>query len=125
METCFGVRLLSSTMIEGHKVPVSNYYVGPGKASSKPHNAACMDEATAGLLVAKLNSAGQHAEVCELLCDENSTIHDSLISLGEAQAAVVVPTSLSRLSHAIEQCFQEGVSPLEVLTHTAKTVLCC
>ena len=36
-----------------------------------------------------------------------------------------LPTSLSKLSHAIEQCFQEGVSPLEVLTHAANTVLCC
>jgi hypothetical protein len=125
MDTCYGVKLSSSAMIEGRKVPVSNYYVGPGKACSKPHQAALMSESLANLLVARLNNAGHRAELCELLCDENSTIHDSMVSIGEAQAPIVVPTSLSRLSHAIEQCFQEGVSPLEVLTHAAKTVLCC
>ncbi len=125
MNTCHGVRLHSSTLIEGRKVPVLNYYVGPGKRSSKPHNAACMTEGLATLLVTKLNSTGQHAEICELLSDENSTIHDSLVSIGEARAPVVVPTSLQELSRCIEQCFKDGVSPLEVLTHAAKTVLCC
>lgn len=49
-----------------------------------PHNAALMSEALAGLLVAKLNNTGHHAETCELLCDENSAIHDSLVDIGEA-----------------------------------------
>jgi hypothetical protein len=84
LNTCYGVRLHSSTLVDGRKVPVSNYYVGPGKASSKPHNAALMSEALAGLLVAKLNNTGHHAETCELLCDENSAIHDSLVDIGEA-----------------------------------------
>jgi hypothetical protein len=126
MTTCHGVRLRSSTVIENRKVPVLNYYVGPGKASSRPHNAACLTEECANLLVIKLNNAGQHAELCELLCDENSTIHDNMISIGESPApAAPPPTSLAQLSHAIEQCFKDGVSPLEVLTHAAKTVLCC
>ena len=60
MNTCYGVGLHSSTLVDGRKVPVSNYYVGPGKASSKPHNAALMSEALAGLLVAKLNNTGHH-----------------------------------------------------------------
>jgi hypothetical protein len=123
METCHGVRLLSSILVEGRKVPLSNYYVGPGKACQKPHQAACMTEELANLLVAKLNSAGQHSEVCELLCDENSTIHDNLVSLGEAQASIVVPTSLQHLAGSIESCFREGLSPLEVLTHCCRVVL--
>jgi len=124
MNTCHGARLLSSTVIDGRKVPVSNFYVGPGKASSKPHNAACMVEALANLLVTKLNSAGQHAEVCELLCDENSTVHDSLISIGEAQVPIIVPTSLQDLGRAIERCFKDdGLSPIEVLTHCCRVVL--
>jgi hypothetical protein len=108
METCHGVRLLSSTVIDGRKVPVSNYYVGPGKACSKPHQAACMTEALANLLVAKLNNTGHHAEVCELLCDENSTIHDTMVSIGEEAAPVVVPTSLQELSKSIEKCSGSG-----------------
>ena len=43
---------------------------------------ALMSLALAGLLVAKLNNTGHHAETCELLCDENSTIHSSLVDLG-------------------------------------------
>jgi hypothetical protein len=64
------------------------YYVGRGKdgqaqTSTKPHNAALMSEALAEALVTKLNNTGHHAEVCELLCDENSTIHDNMVDLGE------------------------------------------
>jgi hypothetical protein len=112
-------------MVEGRKVPVSNYYVGPGKACSKPHQAACMTEALAALLVTKLNNAGHHhAERCELLCDDDSAIHDTMISIGEAQAPVVVPTGLQELSKVIERCFRDdGLSPLEVLTHCCRVVL--
>jgi hypothetical protein len=123
MDTCHGVRLLSSTLIDGRKVPVSNFYVGPGKACQKPHQAACMSEDLANLLVVKLNSAGQHAEVCELLCDENSTVHDTMVSLGEEAAPIVVPTLLQHLAGSIESCFREGLSPLEVLTHCCRVVL--
>jgi len=72
-------------MVDGRKAPGSMYYVGRGKdglrTCSKPHNAALMTEALAKLLVTKLT--GHHAEVCELLCDETSTIHDSLVDIGE------------------------------------------
>jgi hypothetical protein len=43
-----------------------------------------MTKALARLLVTKLNLNGHHAEVCELLADESSTIHDSLVSIGDA-----------------------------------------
>jgi hypothetical protein len=60
------------------------HYVGRGKdgqmqMSAKPHNAALLTEALAELLVTKLSLNGHHAEVCELLADETSTIHDSLV----------------------------------------------
>jgi hypothetical protein len=88
METCHGVRVYTSTMVDGRKVPLSMYYVGRGKdglrTSTKPHNAALMTEALAEILVTKLNITGHHAEVCELLADETSTIHDSLVDVGEA-----------------------------------------
>ena len=88
METCHGVRIHTSAMVDGRKVPVSMYYVGRGKdgprTSAKPHNAALMTEALAELLVTKLNNTGHHAEVCELLADETSTIHDSLVDIGDA-----------------------------------------
>ncbi len=97
------------------------------QTSAKPHNAALMTEALAEALVTKLNNTGHHAEVCELLCDENSTIHTSLVDLGEeSPAPVATPGSLQELSQAIERCFrQDHLTPLEVLTFAIKTVLCC
>jgi hypothetical protein len=67
-------------------MPLSMYYVGRGKdgqmqASTESHNAVLMTEAPASLLVTKLT--GHHAEVCELLRHENSTIHDNMVDLGE------------------------------------------
>jgi hypothetical protein len=85
-----------------------------------------MDEATANLLVAKLNNAGHAtAEVCKLLCDENSTIHDNMVSIGESPApAAPPPTTLQELGRAIENCFrQDHLSPLEVLTFCNRVVL--
>jgi hypothetical protein len=43
-----------------------------------------MTEALAEILVTELNITGHHAEVCELLADETSTIHDSLVDIGDA-----------------------------------------
>ena len=76
-------------MVDGRKAPVSMYYVGRRKdgqvqMSTKPHNAALMTEALAELLVTKLHNTGYHAEVCELLCDENSTILDCLVDISNA-----------------------------------------
>jgi hypothetical protein len=66
MEACHGVRIHTSTMVDGRKVPLSMYYVGRGKGSqvqtsAKPHNAALMTEALTKLLVSKLT--GHEAEV--------------------------------------------------------------
>jgi hypothetical protein len=93
VETCHGIKLHTSTVVDGRKVPWSMYYVGRGKdgqmqTSTKPHNAALMTEALAELLVTKLNDTGHHAEVCELLCDENSTIHYSLVDIVGAYGRV-------------------------------------
>ena len=88
MNTCYGIRLHSSTLVDGRKVPVSNYYVGRGKdgprTCNKPHNAALLSEALAEALATKLNNTGHHGEVAELLAGETSTIHDSLVDIGDA-----------------------------------------
>jgi hypothetical protein len=83
-----------------------------------------MTEGLANLLVTKLNNTGHHAEVCELLSDENSTIHDSMVALGEEAAPVAPPsTSLVRLAKAIEECLHENLTPLEVLNYCNRVVL--
>jgi hypothetical protein len=89
METSYGIRLHTSAQVDGRKDPWSMYCVGRGKdgqmqTSAKPCNAAPMTEALANLLVTKLNNTGHHAEVCELLADKTSTIHDSLVCIGDA-----------------------------------------
>jgi hypothetical protein len=127
METCHGVRVHTSTMVDGRKVPLPMYYVGRGKdghmqMSAKPHNAALMTEALAKLLITKLT--GQHAEVCELLCDENSTIRHSPVDIGEEEAPLpAAPTSVAKLAQAIEDRLRQGLSPLEVLNLSNKIVL--
>jgi hypothetical protein len=115
-------------MINARKVLLSMYYVGRGEdgqvqTSARPPNAALMTEALAEILATKLNLKGQHAEVCELLADETSTIHDSLVDIGEEAPPAAAPTSLVDLSKAIENCLRQGLSPLEVLNHCSKTVL--
>jgi hypothetical protein len=52
VETSYGVRVHTSTMVDGRKVPLSVYYVRRGKdgqvrTSTKPHNAALMTEGLA------------------------------------------------------------------------------
>ncbi len=106
----YGVKLRTSTMVDGRKVPVSMYYVGRGKdgqvqMSTKPHSAALMTEALAELLVAKLNNTGDHAEVCELLADETSTIHDSLVDIGDAYGRVESPGNAT-LQELVDKSFQ-------------------
>ena len=80
---------MQPAMVDGHKALLQMYYGGRGKdgpvrTSAKPHNAALMTQALAEALVTKLNNTGHHAEVCELLADETSTIHDSLVNIGDA-----------------------------------------
>ena len=100
MGTSYGIRLHTSAKVDGRTVPWSLYYVGRGKddqvrTSTKPHNAALMTEALAEALATKLNNTGHHAEVCELLADETSTIHDSLVDIGEeAPPPAAAPTSV-------------------------------
>jgi hypothetical protein len=101
METCHGVRIHTPTMVDGRNLPLLVYYVGRGKdglrTNSKPHQAALMTEALAELLVTKLNITGHHAEVCELLADETSTIHDSLVDIGEeAPPLAAAPSAADR-----------------------------
>jgi hypothetical protein len=67
METCHGVRVQTTIMVDGRRVPLAMYYVGRGKdgqlqTSTKPHNAALMTEALAELLVSKLKITGHHAD---------------------------------------------------------------
>ena len=83
-----------------------------------------MTQGLAEQLTQKRNSSGMEATVCDLFADPETVIHDTLVGIGEeAPAPVAPPGSLQELSQAIEKCFRQGLSPLEVLNHCNKTVL--
>jgi hypothetical protein len=47
-----------------------------------------------------------------------------LVGIGEeVPPPAPAPTSIMELSKAIENCFRQGLSPLEVLNHASKIVL--
>jgi hypothetical protein len=53
-------------------------------------------------------------------------IRTSLVEINEeAPPLAGPPTALVKLAKAIEECFHDHLSPLEVLTFAIKTVLCC
>ena len=126
---CIRDSLHTTARVDGRTVPWLLYYVGHGKdgpqTSGRPDNAALMTESCANLLVTKLNNTGHRTEICELLCDENSTINSTLVELGEENPPPApLPTTLQELSTAIENCFRrDHLSPLEVLNFCNKTVL--
>ena len=75
-------------------------------------------------LATKLNSQGMQAEVCELFCDSETLVHDSLVDIGEkAPPPAQPPGSIAELRNAIERCFQDGLTSLEILNLCCKAVL--
>jgi hypothetical protein len=83
-----------------------------------------MTQNLAEQLTTKLNASGMEVTVCDLFADPDTIIHDTLVDIGEeAPPPPAPPTSLARLSQAIEDCFDEGLTPLEVLNHCSKVVL--
>jgi hypothetical protein len=111
-------------------VPSFSYYAGRKngqlQTTTNHYAATSLTKALAEELTQKLNAAGLESTVCDLFADPDAVIHDTMIGIGESPApAAPAPTSLAGLSHAIEQCFQDHLTPLEVLTFAIKTVLCC
>ena len=83
-----------------------------------------MTQNLAEQVAAKLNASGLQATVCDLLADPDTLIHDTLVNIGEeAPPPVAPPTSLARSAQAIEDCFNDGLTPLEVLNQCNTIVL--
>ena len=99
---------------------------GEVQTSQKDYESVRMSQSLAEKLVVKLNLAGLHAEVCDVYCDADTVVKETMIEIGEeAPPPAAPPGSLHELSQAIEKCFRDGLSPLAVLNHCNKTVLCC
>jgi len=64
------------------------------------------------------------AEVCELFADPDTVIHDSLVDIGEeAPPPEQPPASVAELANAIERCFHDGLTSLEILNYCCKVVV--
>jgi hypothetical protein len=132
MTTCNGVKIHSKKkMKDGDRewsIPAFTYYAGHkhGKLQTTTNHyaATTMTQNLAEQLTAKLNALGVESTVCDLFADLDTIIYDTLIDIGEEAAPPVAPpTSLARLAKAIEDCFEQGFSPLEVLNHCNKVVI--
>jgi len=135
MDTAYGVKIHATrTMREGERtwsVPAYSYYCGrkydQQQTTTNRYQATLMTRALADELVVKLTGSGLSATVCDLFADPDALIHSTMIEIGESPApAAPAPTTLQELGRAIENCFhRDHLSPLEVFTHCAKTILCC
>jgi hypothetical protein len=132
METCNGVKILTKKkMKDGDRewsIPASAYYAGHKngqmQTTTNHYAATAMTQSLAEKLTAKLNASGVEAVVCDLFADLDTVIYDTLVDIGEeAPPPAAPPTSLARLSQAIKDCFDEGLTPLEVLNHCNKIVM--
>jgi hypothetical protein len=132
MQTCSGVKILTKkTMKDGDRewtIPSFVYYGGHKhgqmQTTTNHYAATAMTQALAEQLVAKLNASGSVASVCDLFADLDTVIYETLVDIGEeTPPPPAPPTSLGKLSRAIEDCFDEGLTPLEVLNHCNKVVI--
>lgn len=132
MNTCHGVKIHATRkMKDGDRewlIPSHSFYAGRKHGQLQTTTNHClatpMTLNLAEALAAKLNANGMQAEVCELFADPDTVIYDSMVDIGEeAQPPVQPPGSVAELTSAIERCFQDGLSSLEILNLFNKAVL--
>jgi hypothetical protein len=132
MTTCNGVRLATKKkMKDGDRewsIPSFVYYGGHKhgqlQTTVNHYSATAMTQSLAEQLTAKLNATGMQAEVCDLFADPETVIHTTLVDIGEeAPPWAQPPESIAELANAIERCFQDGLTSLEILNHCCKAVL--
>lgn len=132
MTTCYGVKLATKKkMKDGDhqwEIPSFTYYAGHKhgqlQTTTNHYAATAMTQTLAEQLTQKLDASGMEATVCDLFADLDTVIYDTLVDIGEEAPPPPAPsTSLARLSQAIEACFDEGLTPLEVLNHFSKVVI--
>jgi hypothetical protein len=132
MQTCNGVKLLNQKkMKDGDRewsIPSFTYYAGHKhgqlQTTTSHYAATAMTQNLAEQLTAKLKASGVEAIVCDLFADPDTLIHDTLVDIGEeAPPPAQPPGSIAELTDAIERCFQDGLTSLEILNHCCKAVL--
>ena len=132
MRTCNAVKIHAPKLmkVDGRQwsVPSVAFFTGRKngevQASQKDYEALKMSRELAEKLVGKLTLAGLQAEVCDVYCDDDTAVMETMSDIGEdARPPALPPTSLQELSKAIENCFhRDGLSPLEVLNFCCRVV---
>jgi hypothetical protein len=132
MTTCNGVKIHArKKMKDGdrgwtitHFVYYGGHKHGQLQTTTNHYAATAMTHTLAEQLMAKLNATGMETTVCDLFADLDTVIYDTLVDIGEEAAPPAPPpTSLAGLEQAIELCFDQGFTPLEVLNRCNKIVL--
>jgi hypothetical protein len=132
MRTCSAVKLHATKLmkVDGREwsVPSVAFFTGRKngevQTSQKDYDAVRMSKSLAEKLVTKLTQAGLKAEVCDVYCDDDTAVMETMIDLGEDIPPPPPPSnSIGELGKSIERCFKDGLSPLEILTHCCRVVL--
>jgi hypothetical protein len=132
MTTCNGVKLATKKkMKDGDRewtIPSFVYYGGHKhgqmQTTTNHYAATAMTQTLAEQLTAKLNANGMQAEVCDLFADPETVIHTTLVDIGEEPSTPAQPPeSINSLTNAIERCFQDRLTSLEILNVCCKAVL--
>jgi hypothetical protein len=133
MRTCSAVKVHAAKhmKVDGREftIPSVAFFTGRRngqvQTSQKDYEAIRMNQALAEKVVAKLTLEGMRAEVCDVYCDADTAVMETMVDIGEeAPPPVPPPSSLAGLSQSIERCFREDhLSPLEVLNHCNRVVL--
>ena len=91
MRTCSAVKLHATKLmkVDGREwtIPSVAFFTGRKngeiQTSQKDHEGIRMSQSLAEKLVTKLNLAGLHAEVCDVYCDADTVVKETMIEIGE------------------------------------------
>jgi hypothetical protein len=91
MRTCNAVKIHATKLmkVDGRQwsVPSVAFFTGRKngevQTSQKDYDAVRMSQSLAEKLVVKLNLAGLQSEVCDVYCDDDTAVNETMIEIGE------------------------------------------
>jgi hypothetical protein len=104
-------------------LPKTKYYHSPGRLVESKNHATPMAELCATQLAAQLKNQAETVSVVELLADDETYLPTSVDELTNGLVKPGESAALRNLKNAIEQCFKDGMSQLEILSAVNKVVI--